>query len=450
LGRGRDSATSHPAGVRSGLQRPRRDRAGSGAQGIPLGWRSACPFHVRASCRARASASWRCSSAPSRCPRWRSRVTAFWLTLRVSNQVAVESARYNAYLAEKVIEAYERELVDEVSAALSPAKLVSSGGGTADDIRAALASRMRLFEAPHFVPLDELEGYSIVTVEGQLLIYGDDPTGQRDHPFASMLLSGPDGNPCRRRAAGGSTRARSWPSTCASSWWTGCRRARVCTAASSPRATSRSPILDPSGNEVAHVREGSIPSTARLAVMTGPFEDYQVRVAATPTSPVAFANRLVVIEMVFIGLLTLVLLGATFVGARYILRQIELVNAKTSFVSNVTHELKTPIAVIKVAVETLELGTLQHRGRARQVPARDQPRDRPARPARGQHPRLLPSRGGPAHAQPCAPGPACRGDGLHGQLPAAPRGRRIPLRGVAARRPFPRSWGTPGRCSTAC
>src|SRR5260370_37910769 len=90
--------------------------------------------------------------------------------------------------------------------------------------------------------------------------------------------------------------------------------------------------------------------------MTGRFEGYQVRVSATETSPVVFAHRLVVIEVAFIALLALVMLGSTFVGARYILRQIELVNAKSSFVSNVTHELKTPVAVIKLAVETLELG----------------------------------------------------------------------------------------------
>jgi len=47
--------------------------------------------------------------------------------------------------------------------------------------------------------------------------------------------------------------------------------------------------------------------------------------------------------------------GRTIFGLRYTLRQVELANLKSSFVSNVSHELKTPIALIQLAVETLEM-----------------------------------------------------------------------------------------------
>lgn len=282
-------------------------------------------------------------------------LNAIWLTLGVAHEIEQESARYNTYLAERVIDAFDRELVDQVHGALGAAETIARAGGSEDDIRSALAARARDFEAPQFVPIGALEGYSLVTVEGQLLIYGDDPSGRRDHPFAAMLLNGPDGN-----AIG------------AAGWWFNPRaflaehlRDIVLDRLTSSRGMYGGleltrhlavTVLDAVGNEVAHMREPGRLPTARAVPMVGPFEGYQVRVAATATAPAAIAGQLVGIEVTFIGLMVVVLLGATFVGARYILRQIELVNAKTSFVSNVTHELKTPIAVIKLAVETIELG----------------------------------------------------------------------------------------------
>lgn len=66
------------------------------------------------------------------------------------------------------------------------------------------------------------------------------------------------------------------------------------------------------------------------------------------------------------ALVILLLVGGLLLTARVIAREVELAEAKSTFVSNVSHELKTPLSLIRLFAETLELGRVKSPEKARE------------------------------------------------------------------------------------
>jgi signal transduction histidine kinase len=243
-------------------------------------------------------------------------------------------------------------------AAVRPAENAARANAPIGDIISALADGSGVFDEPHFVSITELTGYTLLIVESQPLIYAAGGPTRPNQYFAGVLLRDAEGQVI---GAGG--------------WWITPRgfldshledvvRERL---PSNPRmyggieSTRRLSVelVGPAGERLARVRDPESPRTARSADLTGPFEGFTVQVAATSDAPVVWTERYAFIQMAFISIMALAILLATVFGLRYIIRQLELAQLKAGFVSNVTHELKTPIALIRLAVETLELGRVR-------------------------------------------------------------------------------------------
>ncbi len=88
---------------------------------------------------------------------------------------------------------------------------------------------------------------------------------------------------------------------------------------------------------------------------------YQVGIQLSDDRFDAWVHRVMFTNLAIILAMLAVIVAAVAVAFRFILHEMHLADLKSTFVSNVSHELKTPLALIRLFSETLEMGRVSDR-----------------------------------------------------------------------------------------